>query len=214
MIAGLPPGVRALVFDFDGTLADAYSGIAASVNHVRGLHGLPALSDEQVKLFVGRGVEWLLENTVPGCDIPFEVNRYREHHPSVMVQGTHLLPGAGELLSAARRAGVKTAVCSNKRRAFTVELLRHLGIADRIDAVLGPDDVPRPKPAPDMLLAALQRLGVRADETIYIGDMVVDVQAARAAGIRVFGVATGSQHRADLAAAAPDRMMNSLADLL
>ena len=71
----------------------------------------------------------------------------------------------------------------------------------------------QPKPAPDMLLAGLGRLGVAAAEALYVGDMTVDVATARAAGVRVWVVPTGSDDRAALAAAGPDRLLDSLADL-
>jgi len=105
------------------------------------------------------------------------------------------------------------AVCSNKKVAFTRALLDSLGLAPFFDVVLGPDDVPRPKPAPDMLLTALRRLGVSADEALYVGDMDVDVQTARAAGLPVWVVPTGSADRATLEAARPDRLIDGLAEL-
>ena len=69
--------------------------------------------------------------------------------------------------------------------------------------MLGPEDVARPKPAPDMLVAALQRLGVAAAEALYIGDMSVDVETARGAGVKVWVVATGSEERDALERAGP-----------
>jgi HAD superfamily hydrolase (TIGR01509 family) len=138
---------------------------------------------------------------------------YREHHPTVMREGTWLLPGALAALTAARAASLKTAVCSNKKRDFTVELVRHLGLEPLIDAVLGPEDVQRPKPAPDMLRAALERLAVPAERALYVGDMALDVQTARAAGVRVFAVGGGSDEPAALIAEKPDRVLKDLHEL-
>jgi HAD superfamily hydrolase (TIGR01509 family) len=105
------------------------------------------------------------------------------------------------------------AVCSNKPRPFTETLVRALGIADCLTAVFGPEDVARPKPAPDMLLAGLQRLGVQANDALYIGDMTVDIETGRAAGVRVWVVPTGSDTRETLVAARPDRLLDSLAQV-
>jgi phosphoglycolate phosphatase-like HAD superfamily hydrolase len=79
--------------------------------------------------------------------------------------------------------------------------------------VLGPEDVARPKPAPDMLRVALERLGVAPARALYVGDMGVDVETARAAGVPVWVVATGSDTREALAAARPDRLLTGLAEL-
>src|SRR5262249_1409825 len=151
---------------------------------------------------------------VPGAELPADVERYRTHHPSVLHSGTRLMPGAAETLTALKNAGLRLGVCSNKPRDFTAELLRHLGLAARFAVALGPEDVPRLKPAPDMLLTGMQRLGVSANESLYIGDMVVDVETARGAGVPVWVVPTGSDGRSTLEAARPDRILTSLLDLL
>jgi phosphoglycolate phosphatase-like HAD superfamily hydrolase len=92
-------------------------------------------------------------------------------------------------------------------------LLNWLAIAERFEAVFGPEDVARPKPYPDMLLEALCRFAVPAAEALYVGDMVVDIQTARAAGVQVWVVPSGSDTREDLIAAGPDRVLRSIGDL-
>jgi phosphoglycolate phosphatase len=204
---------RAVLFDFDGTLADAYAGIAASVNHVRAAHGLPPLDEAEVRRHVGRGPTYLLTHTVPAGDVEADLARYRAHHPSVMYTGTRLMPGAAECLAALHRSGRKLGVCSNKLVGFTRQLLAHLGLAPHLDAVVGPEDVPRPKPAPDMLLLGLRRLGVTPAEALYVGDMTVDVATARAAAVQVWVVPTGCEDRAALEAVRPDRLLRDLGEL-
>jgi phosphoglycolate phosphatase len=204
---------RAVLFDFDGTLGDSYPAITASVNHVRGEHGLPPLSEAEVRRHVGRGPRYLLAHTVPRGRIEANVAAYRAHHPSVLRSGTRLLPGAADALRALHQRGLLLGVCSNKPVAFTRELVEYLGVASCLDLVLGPEDVPHPKPAPDMLRAALSRLAVPAAEALYVGDMTVDVQTARAAGVRVWVVATGSDEAETLARANPDRLLKDLHEL-
>jgi phosphoglycolate phosphatase len=203
----------AVLFDFDGTLADSYPAIAASVNYVRAGHGLPPLPVEEVKRHVGRGPEYLLTHTVPNSDLQADLACYRAHHPTVMVQGTHLLPGAAEALAYLKGAGKRVGLCSNKPRNFSQNLLQHLEVASIFDIVLGPEDVAHLKPAPDMLQTAMARLGLTPPETLYVGDMTVDIETARGAGVTVWIVPTGSQNRATLEAAHPDRLLTSLHDL-
>jgi HAD superfamily hydrolase (TIGR01509 family) len=151
--------------------------------------------------------------TVGVGDMEANVAAYKAHHPSVMREGTRLMPGAAEALPALRRLGARLGVCSNKPVAFTRDLLSWFGVDKQFDVVLGPEAVARPKPAPDMLLAALKRLGLAADQVLYVGDMVVDIETARAAGVAVWVVATGSDQPETLAAARPDALMRSLAEL-
>jgi 2-phosphoglycolate phosphatase len=203
----------AVLFDFDGTLVDSFAAIAASVNHVRASRDVAPLAVDEVKRFVGRGAEYLLAHTVPGGDTPHAVEAYKTHHPTVMARLTQLLPGAAETLQRLHSAGLALGLCSNKPRDFSKSLLAHLGIAQHFAVVLGPEDVPRLKPAPDMLETALARLGRRAEETLYVGDMTVDIQTARAAGMAVWVIPTGTDDRAALVAAGPDRVLDRLVEL-
>src|SRR5262249_20155765 len=135
-----PETVRAVIFDFDGTLADSYAAITASVNHVRAAYQLPPLEEAVVRRSVGPGPEALMRDTVPGADVDAAVRLYRAHHPSVMLSGTHLLPGVVQTLKALRQAGLALAVCSNKPRPFTQRLLEYLQLASFFQVVIGPED--------------------------------------------------------------------------
>jgi phosphoglycolate phosphatase len=208
---------RAVLFDFDGTLGDSYPAIAASVNHVRHLHGLPPLAEAEVRRHVGRGPHYLLEHTVPAGAIEENIAAYRAHHPSVLRSGTRLLPGAADTLRSLHERGLRQGICSNKPVAFTRELVAYLDVASYLDLILGPEDVPHPKPAPDMLREALVRLSLPAEEVLYIGDMVVDIQTARGAGVAVWVVPTGSDEIDTLRHARPDRLakdLHQIAELL
>jgi 2-phosphoglycolate phosphatase len=204
---------RAIIFDFDGTLVDSYEAIAASVNHVRSYYQLPPLSTAEVRRHVGRGPAKLLEHTVPGSDIEKDLERYRAHHPLVLRSGTRLLPDVVPTLQKLKSAGLRLGICSNKLREFTSQLLAMLGLADLIETVVGPEDAERPKPAPDMLLIALERLRLAPEQALYIGDMVIDIQTARAAGVAVWVVPTGSDERQTLIAAHPDRVLDRFSEL-
>jgi HAD superfamily hydrolase (TIGR01509 family) len=151
---------------------------------------------------------------VPDSDPVKDLALYRAHHPSVLRSGTLLLPGVLETLTALLTAGFNLAVCSNKPRPFTVTLVDFLGLAPLLKVVIGPEDAPRLKPAPDMLIAALAQLSVARDEALYVGDMTVDIETARAAGVTVWSVPTGSDTEEALIAAQPDRLLHRFSDLL
>ena len=204
---------EAVVFDFDGTLVDSYEAIAASVNHVRSSHGLPLLSTAEVRRHVGRGPIHLLRRTVPNSDIAIDLAKYRTHHPSVLRSGTHLLPGVAKTLRELKDASFRLGICSNKPAAFTRQLVEILGLTGLVDAVVGPEDAPRIKPAPDMLLAILSRLAVVPTQALYVGDMVVDVETARSAGVTVWVIPTGSDSKETLAKASADRLLGDFSEI-
>lgn len=204
---------EAILFDFDGTLADSYEAITASVNHVRASRGHPPLDQDAVRRFVGRGPAYLLENTVPGTDVVQDLLLYRAHHPAVMLANTRLLPGALDCLTGFWKRGLKLGVCSNKPSVFTRQILDHLQIGRFLQIVLGPEDVPSIKPAPDMVQKALKVLGVEPSRALYVGDMVVDIETARGAGVTAWVVATGSDQRQALEQAAPDAIFRDLTEV-
>jgi phosphoglycolate phosphatase len=205
--------LRAVIFDFDGTLVDSYRAITASINHVRAAHNLSPLSEPEVRRFVGRGPAYLFEHTVGSSDFEKDMALYRAHHPSVLRSGTDLLPGVMDTLSTLKASGLRLAVCSNKPRDFTRVLLDALSLAAFIELAIGPEDADRIKPAPDMLLAALKRLNVAPAEALYVGDMIVDIETARAAGVTVWVIPTGSDERSVLQAARPDRLLGDFREL-
>ena len=205
----------AVLFDFDGTLADSFAAITASTNHVRRSYGLPELPEAVVREYVGFGLADLMQKLAPGHDPAEAVARYREHHPSVMLAGTKLMPGVAATLPDLHRRGLRLAVCSNKNVAFTEKLTAALGLGHYFAAVLCPESVGgRAKPDPAMLIEGLYRLSVSAADAVYVGDMAIDVHTARAAGVPVWLVPGGASGLESATAAGPDRVLGGFADLL
>jgi HAD superfamily hydrolase (TIGR01509 family) len=207
------PMFRAVLFDADGTLIDSFAAITASVNHVRDHNGLPPLSEGAVKKLVGHGLPHLIADVIPGGDHKANVALYYDHHPTVMFDQTQLLPGAAAAIVALHEAGIKLAVCSNKPVSITRKLLEALQIDRYFDATLGPEDSGIPKPNPAMVNLALKILGVNSSEALYVGDMAIDVETARNAGLAVWVLPTGSGDRESLVRAKPDRILESLTEL-
>lgn len=200
----------AVLFDLDGTLIDGYPAIAASANAVRARYGLAPLDENTIRPFVGRGLERLLAEITPGTDLAGDAAYYRQCYSRLMADGTRLLPGSKRMLEALAAVSLPAAICSNKLAAFSRDLLRQLGIAALIAAVYGPEMVSRPKPDPDMLLAAAAALASPPAATLYVGDMSIDVRAGRAAGMTVWTVVTGSESSEQLLAAGPDRLFDGM----
>jgi phosphoglycolate phosphatase len=209
----MSPLFRAVLFDFDGTLVDSFAAITASVNYVRSHNGLPPMSEAAVKKLVGLGLPQLIADVVPDGDLQANVALYYSHHPTVMYDQTRLLPGATAALTALHGAGIKLAVCSNKSVTITRKLLEALQIAHFFDAALGPEDSGIPKPDPAMVHLALKIMGIKPSDALYVGDMSIDVETARNAGLVVWVLPTGSGDRESLVRAKPDRILESLTEL-
>lgn len=209
-----PGRVRGIVFDLDGTLIDSYDAIADSLNYaLRGL-GRPEVPPERVRGMVGRGLETLVERVAGSARVDEGVRLFRENYARVALAGTRLLPGVAATLAALDARGYRMGVASNKPARFGTDLLDRLGLGRHLAGVLGPDLVEHPKPDPEMVHRLLALLGVVASEAIYVGDMDVDVETCRNAGLPCWVVPTGSCSREELEAAGADRLLGSFPELL
>jgi phosphoglycolate phosphatase len=207
--------IRAILLDFDGTLADSFAAITASTNHVRAAYGLPPLSEAEVRRHVGWGLRHLLQQLVPGAPLDEAVARYREHHDRILLEQTRWLPGVTATLAELARRGYRLGVCSNKRVEFTRRLVESLALGPAIGCILGPEDVAgRTKPDPAMLLEGLRRLGVSPQEALYVGDMSIDVETGRAAGVPVWIIRGGPESEEVIRQSQPQRILNRFDELL
>jgi len=206
--------LEALLFDLDGTLVDSYEAIHESLAFAMTEKGLPPLSYEAVRRMVGRGLEVLIGEAMGEENVAEGVALFRSRYRVVFLGKTRLLPGVFESIRALHGSGRRLAVCSNKPGYFSSDILAQLGLRDCFAAVLGPEHTRSPKPDPEMLHLALARLEVPPSRTLYVGDMPMDVVVARAAGVPVAVVPTGSSTREELEAAWPDLILEDIRALL
>lgn len=191
---------RGIVFDLDGTLIDSYPAIAASVDAARSAFGMAPCDPAELRRHVGRGLESLIADLVGPDRVAEGVRRFRETYGRVWPDGTSLLPGAAVAVATLRAADVRLAVASNKPARFGRAILERLGLAGAFVAVEGPDTAGRAKPDPAMLSRCLAALGTAPRDTLYVGDMPLDVESGRRAGLPVALVEGGSASRAELLA--------------
>lgn len=177
------PAYQTAVFDLDGTLLDSLCDLHLSINAVLAAHDMPTHSLDDVRRFVGNGIRKLVERAVPaGTDDAQRDAVYEDfcaHYAAHCEDHTGPYAGIPELLAHLRAAGVRLAVVSNKGD-FAVQELVSRQFPDTFDAILGENEAAgiRKKPAPDMVEAALARMGASRDGLVYIGDSEVDVQTA------------------------------------
>ncbi len=204
--------VRHLVFDFDGTVGDSYDAITASYNHVFRHFGLPERPADELRPWVGTGLEIILEHYLGKERIAEGVRLFRAKYMAVYRAGTTLMPGAREALDALD-GRFRMALCSNKLGDFVRSLCDHLDLKRYFPVILGANDVPNPKPHPDLLRAALDRLGATNGDTLYIGDTVTDAQFAATCAVPCVLILGGSGSREELAAAKPVALLDNIAEL-
>ena len=186
--------IRLVCWDLDGTLTDSVRFVVDTANAIIARHGGTPLAFEEVGRMTGLPLEAIFRLAWPdltGVDAARYRDEYRALYDAVAVPATRLYRGARATLRAFRAAGLLQATVTGKRAADCERILRGLGITSEIDLYLGGDSVASPKPAPDLVRAAMKRLGVRAAETAVVGDTRTDMAMGRAAGARTLQVLWG-----------------------
>lgn len=210
-----PLRYRAVLFDLDGTLVDSYSALSEAVNYARRQHGLDPLGEARIKQFVGDGLEKLLQRAFETSDIPHGVQAaFETRYDEICCAESKVLEDVEATLEHLASKGVAMAVCTNKPTFFSRKILEALGLARHFRAIVGPDLAGARKPDPQHLLRALDATGVRTAEALFVGDMPIDVHAARNSGIDVAVVPTGSSSTDQLRAANADHYLDRFSDLL
>ena len=187
------PQIKAVVFDLDGTLIDSVPDIASALNIALQAHGFTRLSDEAVTGMVGRGARMLVERAVAAnataAPEPAVIAAVHEdflaayaRNPAAMAK---LFPGASQAITLLRERGLALGICTNKPHPITMAVMDHLGLQDAFQCILGATAEIKLKPAPDMLLAVLERLNAEPKTAVMVGDSETDANAARAAGTRL-----------------------------
>jgi phosphoglycolate phosphatase len=206
--------IRAVILDLDGTLVESAGEIAAALNQVLFDLGLPALEVARVEALIGRGVRVLVERALDelgsNADRDEAVWRFEAEYEKVVGKHAGLFAGVMAGLEVLHQARVPMAVVTNKPRFFTRKLLERLRIDRFFAAVVAGDDGIRNKPHGDMLLAACEKMGVPAAQTLMLGDSDNDVAAARTAGCPVWCVPYGYNEGKPAEALDCDRIVPSV----
>jgi N-acetyl-D-muramate 6-phosphate phosphatase len=187
---------RAVLFDFDGTLADTAPDLAAAVNRMRREQGHEALPIERLRPFASAGARGLLHAaygiTPEDTDYPALRETFLEYYAERVCERTRLFPGIAELLAELRRREIAWGIVTNKATRFTERIVAALKLDP--DCVACGDTTAHLKPHPAPLLHAAGQIGVPPPDCIYLGDDLRDMKAAHAAGMRAIAVAWGYHH--------------------
>lgn len=205
--------ISLIIFDLDGTLVDAYPAIIKSFNYTMRKMGYPKQGASTIRRAVGWGDANLLKPFIGPKDLKRAVSLYRNHHKAALVKYSRLFPGANLLLSRLRKKGYKIAVASNRPTRFSWILIRHLKIKKYFDYVLCADKLEHIKPHPQILNRIMGKFSLKPGQALYVGDMVIDAQAGRRAGVRTVIVTTGSSSKAEIKKERPYLIIRAVSGL-
>lgn len=193
--------MRGCIFDLDGTLTNTLESLTYSVNLTLKEMELPSITTDQCRRFVGDGARKLIERTLEACgdrslsrlDEGMEIYG-RIFHDNCTY---HVTPydGVMEMLADLKSMGMRLAVLSNKPHGQAVDVVRQIFGDGVFDFVQGQsEELPR-KPDPAGVLYLLDKMGIKKEECVYVGDSEVDVATAKAAGVTGLAATWGFRSR-------------------
>lgn len=213
---------KMVLIDVDGTLVDSVPDLTFCVDEMMKQLEMPVRGEAAVRQWVGNGVQRLTERALtndldgyPDAELfaramPIFMELYAENTS----KRSRLYDGVVEGLDFLQSCeGLKIGCVTNKAEQFTLPLLTDLGIVDRFEIIISGDSLPEKKPHPMPLLHAAEKLGVKPQDSVMIGDSKSDVKAARAAGFQIICMTYGYNHGEDIRHYHPDAVIDSMTEL-
>ena len=212
-------GLRAVLFDLDGTLVDSAPDLGAAVDKMRVDRGLQSYPLERYRPMAGAGARGMLGEgfgmTPEHPDFVSMREEFFVNYESCMTQRTAAFAGVPEMLSALQQRGLRWGVVTNKAERFALPLTRAMALFDTAGAVVAGDTTPHAKPHPAPLLEAARRMGLQPTECLYVGDDERDIVAGLAAGMGTVAATYGYLgSKSDVAAWGAHAAINSPLELL
>lgn len=206
-----------VIFDLDGTLLNTLEDLRDCLNEILAQKSYPPKSIEEVRRYVGNGVQQLVRLSTPSACSDEEVvrimNEFKEHYSHNMQNKTRPYNGIMELLLDLNRFNYKMAIVSNKFDP-AVKALARTYFGNLIPVAIGETLEIRRKPAPDSIFTAVKELNSDLSKTILVGDSETDVQTAKNAGIPCIGVTWGFRSRETLREEGADFLIDTPKELL
>ena len=208
--------VKAILFDFDGTLVDASEAIIQTFNSVMDRFGLRPWTHSRITEGIGRPLAALFKDIRPDWS-PLQLQEMlkayeqlaREEDPKAV----RLKPHVRRTLTSLSES-VQMGVVTSRRGRGARSILRHFELEEHFSAIVGIESVEKPKPDAQPLRLALELLGVSPEEALMVGDTLDDVRSARNAGVKSAAVTTGHQAMSTLLTAEPDYIIHDLSELM
>ena len=183
-----------VIFDLDGTLLNTLEDLADSTNYAMRAFGLKERSINEVRNFVGNGVDVLIERAVEGAISKEQelecLDVFKQHYSKNMDNKTKPYEGIMDVIKELLKRGYHIAIVSNKFDA-AVKGLNVDYFEGLFPVAIGASDTVAKKPAPDSVIKALQELHSDKERAVYVGDSDVDIMTARNSGLPCISVTWG-----------------------
>ena len=205
--------LKGILFDLDGTLVDSLNLTFKGFNEVFQTYGQPPKTPQEILGLFGPGEVKIFEKCV-GAENAQQALEQFVHYTRSRVSEAPLFDGAREVLETCERLGLKIGIVTGRGRESADLILKHHGIRHHFPIVVTHDDVSSSKPSPEGIHLALKHLELSPEQAVYVGDMWMDVRAAKRAGCRAISATWDLAYdHESVTREMPDRFCDSLRGL-
>lgn len=208
--------IKAVIFDWDGTLGDTRQAIIQACRKVLNDSGC-SVEDSFIAKRIGTGTKNCLREALDYKGIIHDeklidnLSRQKDKIQGKSLEIIRLFDGSIELLEELK-GKVEMAVASMSVREVLDSLFQHFNLNQYFSVTVAADEVPKPKPHPDVLLITAKKLGINPGNCVVIEDSIYGVESAKNAGMKVIAVSSGSSAKEELLVKQPDLFVESLKD--
>lgn len=206
--------IRAVLFDFDGTVADTNELIKESFRHVFDTYKINDISDDVIYSFFGEPLFETLGRYCSDGEVDNLVSVYRDYNLKNHDEKIALFPNVRETLQELKNRGLFLGIVTSKMHGTVERGLRLLDIINFFDVVVTPEDTIKHKPDKEPVVYALRKLGVTKDEALMVGDSQYDIQSGNGAGTKTVAVNYSRIKKEILTSANPTYFVDDLSELI
>lgn len=206
--------IKAFSWDLDGTITNSKSVLVELIQRKLKEEMDWDVSLEMIVYYFNNGVREMIKRI--GRDLEKEISNERASEVADLILKEKseiklpILKGVKENLIKMKELGLRLALCSNNTHGNLVSILRNGDLAEFFEVIVGDDDTPTKKPAPEMIWKVAEELGIEKDELVHVEDSSVGIKAGKNAGVKVLAVATGTQTLEELEKFEPDWLFDNL----
>lgn len=208
--------IKGVIFDLDGTLLNTLEDIKGALNFALQKFNYQKVTLQQTKNFIGNGGRELVERALKFQNVEFKeevLQAFREYYFEHQIDFTKPYDDVMELLDILLKNNIKIAVASNKFYKTAIPIVKTL-FGELFEVVVGSSDNTKLKPYPDVLFLVADKLNLRVDECLFVGDAEVDIMAAKNAKMKMVSVLWGYRSKEILEKLNPEYMVEKPLEIL
>ncbi|OPA76337.1 pyrophosphatase PpaX [Paenibacillus selenitireducens] len=205
--------IETILFDLDGTIVDTNELIIETFMHILKDHVPPTFTREHIIPSMGQPLEHQIRQFTGREDVTSFVAAYREYNRERHDELVREFPHVREVIETLHNHGIKLGVVTTKIRETTERALQMFGLYPYMGMIVTVDDVKNPKPHPEPVLMAIEKMGANPATTLMVGDSPADIQSANAAGVASVAVSWSLKGEAALAPYEPKHVIHDMRDL-